>query len=400
MLNERILTVFELNNYSKSILENDLILNGIYVSGEISNFKQHSSGHMYFTLKDSLASITSVMFKTQRMKLKFIPENGLKVIVFGRASIYEKTGQFQFYAETMEPSGLGGLYLAFEKLKESLAAEGLFNEENKLPIPKSPKNIAIITSETGAAVRDVISVSKRRNKNIGLLVVPTLVQGENAPGSIVESIKIVNLLKDIDLIILARGGGSIEELWAFNEEIVARAIHKSKIPIISAIGHETDFTISDFVSDLRAPTPSAAAELSVPLLEDMVSDIINLSYQLQEVMYNKIDTNKKILSDLLKNMKTPKESVYNKQIYIEDLFIRLNKVTINLIKEKKLLFQNKADLLNSVSPLKVMSRGFSIVTKDDKVLESVRELNKNDKIKIILKDGNATAEVLSIEKED
>ena len=270
LLERKIYSVSQINRYIRGVLENDVILSGVWVRGEISNFKKHTSGHLYFTLKDSDGAISCIMFKGDADIMPFVPENGMSAVIYGYVSLYEKTGQYQLYAQIIEPYGIGSLAAAYEQLKRKLSEEGLFDEDFKRPICRFPKKIAVITSPTGAAIRDIINISHRRNPAAEIVVVPVLVQGERAADTIVQAIKDVNEWKKADTIIVARGGGSIEDLWAFNEEKVARAIFASNIPVISAVGHETDFTIADFVSDLRAPTPSAAAELAV---NDIFADI-------------------------------------------------------------------------------------------------------------------------------
>ena len=311
----KVYTVSQINNYIKRILENDVLLSDVYIEAEISNFKAHTSGHLYFTLKDSGAAINAVMFRSYAERLKFMPESGMKVVARGYISLYEKTGQYQLYVNSMEPAGIGALYLAYEQFKARLEKAGVFDQKYKKPIPQMPKTVAVITSPTGAAVRDIINVAGRRNPNVEIVIVPTLVQGKNAGPEIVNAIEKVNRWNKADTIILGRGGGSIEDLWAFNEEIVARAIFDSHIPIISAVGHETDFTIADFISDMRAPTPSAAAELSVfdlrqfeqKIKEKEIAfkiDASNISLNASSInnTENKINTNMS-LQDLVKENK-------------------------------------------------------------------------------------------------
>ncbi len=343
-MNRRVFKVYEINRYIKSVLEEDVLLNGIFLEGEISNYKFHSSGHSYFTLKDEFAAINAVMFKSAKSSLRFEIENGLKVIAFGRVSLYEKTGNYQFYIEILEPFGQGALFLAFNQLKEKLDKEGLFSSAYKKPLPENPECIALITSKTGAAVRDMIKICKKRDSSVKLVVVNTLVQGENAPNDIVRAIKDVNKWGKCDIIILGRGGGSIEDLWAFNDENVARAIFDSKIPIISAVGHETDFTIADFVADIRASTPSNAAEIAVPEKFLKYSYIIQLYLLLVKNVNNKISYYKNYLDSLISNkyFKNPMQHIYDKQIYLSELFSDLQKET-----NRKLEY-NKNKLLNMI----------------------------------------------------
>lgn len=276
------LTVSQLNRYVKNTLDADFILNNASVKGEISNLKIHSSGHIYFSLKDGGSKINCVMFKSYAYKLKFVPENGMDIVVEGNVSVYEKEGSYQLYCKAMKREGIGDLYIAFEELKEKLKKEGLFDDAHKKEIPRFPKKVGVITSPTGAALRDIINVTKRRNKGIELLIYPALVQGIDASKTIIEGIKILNKVEDVDIIILARGGGSIEELWAFNNEELAYEIYSSKKPIITGVGHETDFTIVDFVSDRRAPTPSAAAEIAVFDREALIKEILNYKYNIKK----------------------------------------------------------------------------------------------------------------------
>ncbi len=278
------LTVSQLNRYVKNTLDADFILNNASVKGEISNLKIHSSGHIYFSLKDGGSKINCVMFKSYAYKLKFVPENGMDIVVEGNVSVYEKEGSYQLYCKAMKREGIGDLYIAFEELKEKLKKEGLFDDAHKKEIPRFPKKVGVITSPTGAALRDIINVTKRRNKGIELLIYPALVQGIDASKTIIEGIKILNKVEDVDIIILARGGGSIEELWAFNNEELAYEIYSSKKPIITGVGHETDFTIVDFVSDRRAPTPSAAAEIAVFDREALIKEILNYKYNIKKIM--------------------------------------------------------------------------------------------------------------------
>lgn len=275
-MKSHIYSVSQINRYIKNLIEKDIFLRDIFIEAEISNFKVHTSGHFYFTLKDEFAAINTVMYKSYSRDIKFLPENGMKVTVYGYISIYEKTGQYQLCVKIMEPTGKGALYAAFEQLKNKLEKEGLFDIGRKRRIPRFPRKIAVLTSPVGAAIRDIIRISERRNPNIKIIVVPVIVQGESAAKSICDGLSLINRYKDADVIILGRGGGSIEDLWCFNEESVARAVFKSKIPVISAVGHETDFTISDFVADFRASTPSAAAEIAVPSLYDIRDNVYAL----------------------------------------------------------------------------------------------------------------------------
>ena len=300
MIEPKVFSVGQINRYIKNLLENDFILNSLLVQGEISNFKAHSSGHWYFTLKDAQGAIACVMFQQDAAQVPFLPENGMQVILYGHVSLYERTGQYQLYGEFLEPVGMGALQLAFEQMKEKLAAEGLFDADYKREIPENVGCIAVITSPTGAAVRDIIQIAKRRDPRVRLAIFPTLVQGEAAAADIVKSLKAANSWGKADVIILGRGGGSMEDLWAFNEESVARAIFASELPVISAVGHETDFTIADFVSDLRAPTPSAAAELATTRLADKKEDARALAERLERDMQAVLTVSKRRLEFLKK----------------------------------------------------------------------------------------------------
>lgn len=315
------LTVSALNNYIKKIMDNDFILGNICIKGEISNFKQHSSGHMYFSLKDEGGKINCIMFKNNAEKLRFSPEDGSKVVVKGRISVYQKEGSYQLYCESMNIEGLGELYVAYEKMKAKLEEQGFFLSEHKKSIPKYARKIGVITSPTGAAVRDIINVSNRRNPSVELIIYPTLVQGINASNDIVKAISELNKYKDIDVIILARGGGSIEELWCFNEENVAKAIYKSKIPIVTGIGHETDFTIADFVSDRRAPTPSAAAEMVVFNYLEVSNQVNNYKSIIKNAFYNKIRNSYSKVNLLKKSLElnSPENFIINEYTHIEKL---------------------------------------------------------------------------------
>lgn len=396
---KKVFSVYQINKYIKSIVSEDVILSSVFIEGEISNFKEHTSGHLYFTLKDDNSQLNCVMFKGSADYLIFMPKNGMKVIVYGNVSLYEKTGNLQVYAEMMEPSGKGALFLAFEQLKNKLEKQGLFSDKHKKLIPKNPKCIAIVTSKTGAAVRDIINVSKRRNNKIELVVVDTLVQGENAPNSIANSISLVNEWGKADIIIVGRGGGSIEDLWAFNTEIVANSIFKSKIPIISSVGHETDFTISDFVSDLRAATPSVAAELATPELIKSKEIIESLQIKIYNEMKKKINLNKLKLEALQKNraFKSVLNNIYDNQIYLQEKQKQLLKEMNHILKDSKIILKNKMEILESTSPMKILERGFSLTYKKEKIIKSINNINVEDNITIRLLDGTIKAKVIEIE---
>ncbi len=419
-MEEKYLTVSAITRYLKMKFDTDDNLKTVFLKGEISNFKAHTSGHLYFSIKDESSKINAIMFSRNALKLDFKPEDGTKVLITGRISIYEATGNYQIYVEQMLEDGVGNLYVAFENLKKKLQAEGLFDESHKKPIPKVPRRVGIITASTGAAIRDIITTIKRRFPSCETILFPTLVQGDKAKDDIVRNI---NRAKDYDLdvLIVGRGGGSIEDLWPFNEEIVARAIYDSKIPIISAVGHEIDFTISDFVADLRAPTPTAAAELAVPNLIDLEKNLESLSVRLKEAMYKKINFQKLYL-DSIKNsfvIKNPMIMYDNKRQKIDLMLGRLNELMLRrvekqkehlqllrrsyifnspqkLYQEKQKLLINICDKLELLNPLKVLNRGYSITYSQGKVVKDIKDVGKTLQIKLY----NGLVQAQVIEKEE
>lgn len=397
-----ILTVSELNRYIKEIFSRDLVLSNLWIKGEISNYKHHYSGHMYFTLKDEKGLVKCVMFKGQTYGLKFSPENGMKVIARGYVSVFERDGQYQLYIEEMQPDGLGSLHLAFEQLKKKLQVEGLFDKSIKKKLPYLPKSIGVITSSTGAVIRDIINVTSRRFPNIEIKIFPVAVQGVQAAPTISRAIKILNQLKCVDVIILARGGGSLEELWPFNEEVVARSIFQSNIPIISAVGHETDFTIADFVADLRAPTPSAAAEIVVPEKRVLVQKTNDLQLRLQNALLKSININRVRYERLEGSIafKQPYNRINQERLRIDNLTRHMQNALLAQKEKTKMRISFLIDKLDMLSPLNVLSRGYSIVkSKDTNMLvKSVEGVKTEDKVEITLKDGTIDAKVLSIEK--
>ena len=436
-------TISALNRAIKNMFDNKPELNRVYIKGEISNFKHHTRGHLYFTLKDENSRIAAVMFATNASTLKFEPEDGMKVLVCGRVTVYEATGGYQIYVEQMDLDGIGNLYLEFEKLKKKLSEEGLFAPEHKRPIPKFPRRIGIITAPTGAAIRDILSTIKRRYPICETILFPALVQGVGAKESIVMQLERAQEF-DLDVIICGRGGGSIEDLWAFNEEIVARAIYNSKIPVISAVGHEIDFTIADYVADLRAPTPTGAAEMAVPNLVDIKSLIEQYKIRLNESIKNNINVNLNRLNKLKESyvLKNPLALYEVKEQKLDNYIDSLNKCIFKMLDEYKLRFNNiknnkvlrnplvvydvkkekisnyitllnknikstivnnkhaydilinKLDLLN---PLNILSKGYSVVSKDDNVISKKEQLSINDKINIRLAEGNVKAKVEEID---
>lgn len=389
-------SVSDLNLYIKEKIAGDEALNAVVVNGEISNFKAHYTGHFYFTLKDDKSLIKCIMFKSYAERINFKPKDGMKVIVFGGVSVFERDGIYQIYAKAMMEQGVGDLYAAYEKLKEDLAKEGLFDESHKKKIPLKPKIIGVLSSQTGAVIRDIINVSTRRNPNCYIRLLPVPVQGPGAAKEIVKGIETMNEKKLADVIILARGGGSLEDLWPFNEEIVARAIYNSEIPIISAVGHETDFTIADFVADLRAPTPSAAAELANPDIYELKSKINTLNERARLSLKKKLELmkmkyqslmNSKVFTDTIQNMQ-------NNYLRIDGFIKRLENSIVLKQKGVQKDFKSMALKLDALSPLKTMVRGFSIIEKDGKIIKSSKNLEKDDEVSIKLIDGNKQAKIM------
>ena len=446
-MEKRFLTVGALTKYIKRKFDADPHLHDCLVKGEISNFKQHSSGHMYFTLKDDKARILAVMFSSANRRMKFTPENGMKVLVRGDVTVYEGSGQYQIYVHDMQPDGVGDLYLAFEQLKEKLTKEGLFAVEHKKPIPKFPATVGVVTSPTGAALRDIITTIKRRYPIAKILILPALVQGDQAAPSITDAINQANEKKHgIDVLIVGRGGGSIEELWAFNEEIVARAIYESTIPIISAVGHETDFTIADFVADLRAPTPTGAAELAVPHIDEWIERVLTKQTRIMRAMKEKVN----LQSNKLERIEKSYAFRYPRRLYeqkleqldratellvtnsqkllavkmtqLEQLDKRIsrnhpdekiqkakeeqNKKTKALYRAMSIVLSNKQaefkstlSTLQALSPLKIMERGYSLTYNDKgNLVKSIQHVEVKDHVKITLADGTLNCQV--VEKEE
>ena len=385
-LEPRIATVSQINGYVKKILDHNIILNNVWVKGEISNYKRHTSGHLYITLKDEGGVLKAVMFRGAAQSLMFEPADGMKVMARGRVSVYEAGGSYQLYIEEMRKEGVGDLYIAFEQLKKRLEAEGLFDDMYKKPIPRFPKAVGVVTATTGAAVRDIINVITRRYPLAKIVIYPTLVQGEGAKESVKNAIEYFNRVKSVDTLIVGRGGGSIEDLWAFNEEIVARAIFESEIPVISAVGHETDFTIADFVADLRAPTPSAAAEIAVPNIAELKTGVNIMETRIERAVSKKIESGRLVLKRF--KMRTPKDK-------IEEYYLRLDNLTKHMENSFRLKTgENKKSLaalaskLDALSPLKTLTRGYAIpVREDGSVIRSVKEMKSNDEFSLHLKDG-------------
>lgn len=398
----KILSVSQVNMYIKALLDEIPQVKNVYICGEISNFKHYyNSGHMYFTLKDDKSQLKAVMFKNDNYRLKFTPENGMKVICFGQVGVYERDGVYQLYCRDMQPDGVGALTIAFEQLKVQLAQEGLFDEEHKKAIPKFPQKIGVATSKMGAAVEDIKNVISRRYPLCEIIIVPTMVQGESAAQDIADSIRFIDENLGVDTIIVGRGGGSLEDLWAFNTEIVARAVYACKTPIISAVGHETDFTISDFVSDIRAPTPSAAAELAVPDIKSLIFQLNNFSVSIEKSLDFKIsqcensikrykDFFSKSNVDLFYANIRDKMAQYNEKL--KDSITRIIENQTNTLSKN-------AEMLDNLSPLKILSRGYSVVKneKSDIVTDS-ENINVGDNVEIILSNGAFKATVNEVTK--
>ncbi len=391
---EQTLTVSQLNLFIKDILGQIPILNNIKIKGEISNFKHHSSGHMYMSLKDESGVLRAVMFRANAVSLSFRPENGMQVIATGRIAVYERDGQYQLYINSMEQDGKGNLHEQFEKLKAKLQSEGLFEQSAKKPIPRYPKRIGVITAPTGAAVRDIINILSRRFKAADICLCPALVQGDGAAESIRKAIEYFNTNDLADVLIVGRGGGSIEDLWAFNEEIVARAIYESQIPVISAVGHETDFTIADFVADLRAPTPSAAAELAVPSGDELLEKFQNTELRLKGCVRKILENRRLRLSLYAENkvLRDPISIISERGIYLDHLSKLFENSVSNIFAKKQQKLGIAASKLDSLSPLSTLSRGYS-VTKNEAgdVVKSIKQISPGDKINVTLSDGQLEA---------
>ena len=389
-------TVTQLNKYLKDRFDEDENLNAILVKGEISNFKNHYTGHLYFTLKDENSLIKCIMFKSYAEKLNFKPKDGMKVMVFGTVSVFERDGVYQIYAKSMMEDGMGDLHEQFEQLKAKLEKEGLFEQSHKKAIPLYPKVVGVLTSQTGAVIRDIINVSTRRNPNVYIKLLPVPVQGPGAAEQIADKIRIMNEKKLADVLIIGRGGGSLEDLWPFNEEIVARAIYDSEIPIISAVGHETDFTIADFVADLRAPTPSAAAELAVPDIFEVKQKIINYQDRSKLALKKKIEIMKLRFEKVMKSriFTDPMRKVMDNSIILDDYMKRLENAMKEIKTEKKNKYIELVTKLDSISPLKTLTRGYSLTEKDGQIIKSASQIDKGDIIIIKFSDGEKNAKVL------
>lgn len=396
----RAMTVSELNEYARRLLASDPLLRNLEVSGEISGYKHHYSGHRYFMLKDGSARVQCVMFRQDGMSLDFEPSDGMRVILRASASIFVRDGSYQLYVTSMRKSGVGDLYLQFEKLKAKLMAEGLFDPARKRPIPLFPKTIGLVTSQTGAAIRDMIRVARRRNPNVGILVAPCAVQGASAVPEIVRGIRRLNENGECDVLLVGRGGGSIEDLWAFNEEAVARAIAASRIPVISCVGHEVDFTIADFVADLRAPTPSAAAELAVPVLGELKDSLNGLQQRLSQALAHGQQLRRGELRRLMLSPALAKPEIVLLKARRDALCQRALQLQ-NALERRQDGARRRLELaqgmLRTLDPASVVDRGYAIVTRGDRIVTGVRGLDLNEDLSLRFSDGTVRARVIDIE---
>lgn len=398
MRERRIVAVSQINAYIKNTLDADPILQNIWVQGEISNFKLHYSGHMYFSLKDGGGVLRAVMFKGAAASLRFMPENGMQILARGRISLFPRDGAYQLYVEEMEMEGEGALFVAFEKLKAKLRAEGLFEESRKKPIPAYPKCVGVATSATGAAIQDILNILKRRWPMARVVLHPVSVQGEGAAEEIAAAIMQFNMEKEADVLIVGRGGGSQEDLWAFNEEIVARAVAKSEIPVISAVGHETDFTICDFVADLRAPTPSAGAELAVPDIVEVRSALAAIEKRMTNMLALSVSRKREKLRVYANRLLTEKRRVEELAYTLDSLTTRVETVMREKLEKAERQVLQTATALDALSPLRVLARGYAVASKEGKTVRSVETLQKNDAISLRLSDGTVDCRVLNIER--
>lgn len=403
-MQKRIISVSELNEYIKLVLEHDELLMNVYVKGEISNFTNHyKTGHMYFSLKDAGGAVKAVMFRGNAIRLKFMPENGMKVLVSGRVGVFPRDGQYQIYVDSMEPDGIGALALAFEQLKQKLEKEGLFAEGRKRPLPQMPMRIGVITSPTGAAIRDILNILGRRFPLAEVDLYPALVQGENAAADLVRGLAHFNRAKNVDVIIIGRGGGSIEDLWAFNEEPLVRAVALSEIPVISAVGHETDFTLCDFAADKRAPTPSAAAEIAVPNAEDILYTVQTADMRLRRAMNQKISMARERLDRLAASrvLKNPQNVIDDKRMMLLREEQMLHEKMQAVLQRKGASLGEKAAKLGALNPLAVLARGYAAVfDEQNKVIQNTEGVKVGDDIMLAMADGKLSATVKTIIREE
>ena len=389
-----ILTVTQLNTYVKSLLDGDRNLSGVYVRAEISNFTNHyRTGHYYLTLKDGSAAIRAVMFRTENARLRFLPQDGMSVLVRGRVSLFPRDGQYQFYIDDMQPDGIGALHIAFEQLKQKLGAEGLFDEDRKKPLPPYPMRVGVITSETGAAVQDIRNILGRRFPLATVVLCPVQVQGDTAAPQICDAIRRMNQAKAADVLIVGRGGGSIEDLWAFNEESVARAVASSGIPVISAVGHETDFTICDFAADLRAPTPSAAAELAVPDSMEERGILLGYTMRTRRAVQAVLQQQRMALQQYEAKLRDPRQMLTRQRLLLDSVSVKADNAVRRRMQAERHRFALCCGRLDALSPLRVLQRGYTITEKQDKTVARVQDLRQGDAVTIRFADGKANCTV-------
>ena len=399
--NIQVLKVSEINRYVKGLIQGDPRMRDLWVSGELSNFKHHRSGHMYFTLKDSISSLRCVFFRRENVRCIFKPTDGMEVILHGNISVYEPDGAYQIYVAEMEPAGMGSLFLAFEQLKRKLEAEGFFRADRKKPIPALPRKVALVTSPTGAALQDMLTTIKKRFPHVHLLVVESLVQGSGAAADIVRALDLLNKRNDIDLIILARGGGSLEDLWPFNEEAVARAIYRSELPVISAVGHETDFTIADFTADLRAPTPTAGAAAAVPEKEEMLLKIKQFRERAAMALQRRLQQEKQKVDHIVSDrfFRLPGRRIKLSTELLEQLEVKLRREIVRVLQYKGMRLTAQIDKLESYSPLKVMNRGYSYCRDEEgNIIRSVKQIRLGRLLQLSFKDGQAVCRTEKVEE--
>ena len=389
------LSVTQLNEYLKMVIESDRVLSNVFVRGEISNFKLYSSGHAYFTLKEDAGQLKSVMFRSYFSRMAFMPEDGMRVIAHGRVSVYETSGQYQLYVDDMQPDGAGSLAMRFEQLKRKLAAEGLFDEARKRPLPPMPRRIGVITSPSGAAVHDIINVLGRRFPAAEMILYPSEVQGAQAPAQLISGVEFFSMTGLVDVIILGRGGGSAEDLWAFNDEYLARAVASCSVPVISAVGHESDFTICDFVADRRAPTPSAAAEIAVPDVNEILRSLAVTQSGLQATMQKRIAQETRILNQIAQSrvFRRPDQMLDHFRIRLDEREADLSRAVEQTILQKRQATASLVGKLQALNPLSVLARGYATVSKDGKSITSVKQINDNDTLDIRMADGSVRATV-------
>ena len=390
------LSVTQLNEYLKMVIEGDRVLSNVFVRGEISNFKLYSSGHAYFTLKDDAGQLKSVMFRSYFSRVAFLPEDGMRVIAHGRVSVYETSGQYQLYVDDLQPDGAGSLAMRFEQLKRKLAAEGLFDEARKRPLPPMPKRIGVITSPSGAAVHDIINVLGRRFPMAEMILYPSEVQGTQAPAQLISGIEFFSMTGLVDVVIIGRGGGSAEDLWAFNDEYLARAVASCSVPVISAVGHESDFTICDFVADRRAPTPSAAAEIAVPAMGEILRGLASIKIGMQISLQKRIAQERRILGQMTASrvFSRPEQMLDNFRIRLDEHEQDLNRAIEQAILQKRQAAASVAGKLHALNPLSILSRGYATVSKDGVSITSIKQINQNDTLDIRMADGSVRATVL------